>query len=92
MTRKPVDVRALVTAPDEIEVPLVRGDFFGISTAFRCFFELFLAITATLFGVILTLPKITIVLWIFFLFVFCMMLVFLLLSLVYYSKAKSRKK
>src|SRR3989442_15412225 len=44
----------MVTGPDQITVPLVRGDYMGVSNVFRVLFEVFLSITATLLGVVLS--------------------------------------
>jgi hypothetical protein len=45
-------VKATVTAPDNIEIPLVRGDHHEMRNIFRIFFEIFLAVTAMWGGVV----------------------------------------
>jgi len=87
-----LNVKTIVTGPDEIEVPLVRADFFTTSNVFRVCFEVFLAIAGALVGVVLTVEKTTTLHWVFLLVVCLAGLAFLVLAVVYYSKAKSRKR
>jgi hypothetical protein len=48
-------VNARVTAPETIDIPLVRADVMHVSQTFRVFFEVFLALTSTLSGYIFAL-------------------------------------
>ena len=45
-------VKATVTGPDEIEIPLVRADVQRFSNIFRTLFEICLAVFSSLIGVI----------------------------------------
>ena len=53
MTR--LNVKANVTAPQEINIPLVRGDHHETSGVFRVCFEVFLSLFSTLCGYVITL-------------------------------------
>lgn len=57
-------VQANVTAPDSIEVPLVRADQLGTSNIFRVFFEIFLSLSAALIGVLLSTSEIAKLHWV----------------------------
>lgn len=52
-----IDVKANVTAPSEITIPLVRADYHAVSNVFRVFFEVFLACSSTTLGAILAMPS-----------------------------------
>ena len=52
-----INVRASVSAPEEINIPLVRADVAANCNIFRTFFEVFLALFSTIFGYALSLPK-----------------------------------
>lgn len=76
-----LDVKATITAPDEIQIPLVRADQLHTSNVFRVAFEICLAATASLLGVMLSITVITAVHWAFFSFSGGLCIVFLVLSL-----------
>lgn len=48
-------VNTRVTAPATVEVALVRADVMHVSHTFRAFFEVFLSLTSTLIGYLLSL-------------------------------------
>lgn len=52
-----INVKATVTAPDEINIPLVRADQHGVSNIFRIAFEFFLACFSAALGSVLQMPK-----------------------------------
>ena len=45
-----LDVKATITGPDEIKIPLVRADLHNTQNIFRLFFEVFLALVSGLLG------------------------------------------
>lgn len=75
-----LDVKATITAPDEITIPLVRADQLHTRNVFRVAFEVCLAVTTSLLGVMLSIPDITSLHWAFFGFSGLMACVFLALS------------
>ena len=60
-----INTKLSLNAPEEINVQLVRADKLETSDTFRLFFEIFLAISSSLLGVILSLEKISILHWLF---------------------------
>lgn len=58
-------VNAVFTAPENIEIPLVRADVMRISGIFRVCFEVALSITSTLLGYVLSLTEPTRIHWVF---------------------------
>jgi hypothetical protein len=54
-----INVKANVTAPAEINVALVRADHASVANIFRLFFEIFLALSSTILGSVLTDPSAT---------------------------------
>ena len=56
MTR--LNVRTNVTAPDEINIPLIRADFHQTSGIFRVCFEVALSLFSTLLGYVIQLQSI----------------------------------
>lgn len=77
-----------VTGPDEIEVPLVRGDYHETSGLFRTCFEVFLSISSCILGVILTIEKTTMIYWCFFGVTIFSSIAFLILTVTYNKKSK----
>lgn len=75
-----LDVKATITAPDEIQIPLVRADQLHTSNVFRVAFEVCLAVTASLLGVVLSITAVTTLHWAFFSFSGILSIVFLILS------------
>lgn len=59
-----IDVKANVTAPSQITIPLVRADYHAVSNIFRVFFEVFLACSSTTLGAILAMPSPKTIHWI----------------------------
>ncbi len=55
-----VRVKTTLTAPSEVNVSLVRADRLRTGNVFRVFFEIFLAITSSLVGVVLSVPNPTV--------------------------------
>lgn len=60
-----INTKLSLQAPEEINVPLVRADKLETSDTFRLFFEIFLAITSSLVGVVFSLDKVTSIHWAF---------------------------
>lgn len=54
-----INVKTTVTAPSEVNIPLVRADHHDTSNVFRVFFELCLAFFFCLLGNVLSIEKIT---------------------------------
>lgn len=52
-----IDIKANVIAPAEINVALVRADRASASNIFRLFFEVFLALSSTIVGAVITTPS-----------------------------------
>lgn len=55
MTR--LNIKAIVTAPEQINIPLVRADHQETSGIFRVCFEVSLSLFSTLLGYIIQLPN-----------------------------------
>jgi len=83
-----INVKTTVTAPDEINVQLVRADYLGISNVFRICFEVFLAVTSSLIGVVLTVSPVTGLHKLFLAFVSVGTLGFLVMTVLFYCKAR----
>ena len=79
-------VNAIFTAPENIEIPLVRADVMRISSIFRVCFEVALSITSTLLGYVLSLTDTTRIHWVFLTVSLIATCVFLYLS---HSQGKS---
>jgi hypothetical protein len=58
-------VNAKITAPKSIDIALVRADVMHVSTTFRVSFEVFLSLTSTLAGYLLSLQTPLPIHWIF---------------------------
>lgn len=86
-----LNVKTTVTAPDEISVQLIRADYLGISNTFRILFELFLAVTCSLLGVVLSATIVTTTQKLFLAFTGLGTASFLVLSIYYYCVAKPNK-
>ena len=52
-----INVKATVSAPSEINIPLVRADHHAMSNVFRVFFEVFLACSSTTLGAVVTMTQ-----------------------------------
>ena len=59
-----INVKATVSAPSEINIPLVRADYHATSNVFRVFFEVFLACSSATFGAIQTMPQPATIYWV----------------------------
>ncbi len=81
-----------ITAPDEIEVKLVREDFYEISNVFRTFFELGLSLTSAITGAILSLDKVSNKYYLALALSAIVTIIFLLLTKQYKTKAYSKAK
>lgn len=82
-----IDVRAIVTAPAEVTVPLIRADYAETANIFRVFFEIFLSIFASLLGYVLALSCRTAIDWIFLLVTGSAAIAFAVISFNYSRKA-----
>lgn len=60
-----LNVNAKITAPETINIPLVRADVLHVSTTFRVCFEVGLALTSALLGYVLSLKEVLPIHWIF---------------------------
>lgn len=58
-------VNAKITAPESIDIPLVRADIMHVSATFRVCFEIGLSLTSTLAGYVLSLQSVLPIHWIF---------------------------
>lgn len=59
-----INVKATVSAPAEINIPLIRADHAFTSNIFRVSFEVFLSLTSTLGGYILSLQNVAPFYWV----------------------------
>ena len=59
-----INVKTTVSAPSEINIPLVRADYHAMSNVFRVFFEVFLAGSSATFGAIQTMPQPPTIYWV----------------------------
>lgn len=76
-----LNVKANVTAPAEINIPLVRADQLHTNNVFRIVFEVCLAVFASLIGVMLSIDEPTRLHWVFVVFTGVLGGAFLLLSI-----------
>jgi hypothetical protein len=83
-----INVDAIVTAPQQITVPLIRADHAETSNIFRLCFEVFLAIFASLLGYVLALPTPTKIHWVFLAVIGLSTVAFGILSFRYSRKAR----
>ena len=83
-----IEVKANVTAPNEINIPLVRGDQHEVSGIFRVCFEVALSIFSTLFGYTLSLATLERIHWIGLAISLAAVVAFLYLSHSYGKKAR----
>lgn len=84
-----INVKATVTAPPEINIPLVRADQAHTANVFRVFFEIFLSLFSTLLGYALGLEeKATTIHWLFVIVMGLSALAFLITSSVVSRKAR----
>jgi len=75
-----LNVNATVSAPENIEIKLVRADEMHIKSIFRTCFECALSLTSTLLGYVLALQNAEQIHWIFLGVSFLATIVFLFLS------------
>ena len=47
------NVKATVSAPEEINIPLVRADLHAVANLFRVFFEIFLSFFSAILGAVM---------------------------------------
>ena len=85
------NVETTVSAPDKVEVQLVRADYYETSNIFRTCFEFALTLTSALFGSILSLNTIPNLHWIFLGVSLIATIGFLYLSQKYKTKAHKKK-
>jgi len=83
-----LDVKATVTAPSEINIPLVRGDHHEVSGIFRTCFEVALSIFSTLIGYTLSIPSLERIHWFGLVIAGGAMIAFILLSANYGKKSR----
>lgn len=86
-----INIKTTVTAPDEISVQLIRADYLGISNTFRICFELCLAVTSSILGVVLSAQTVTTTQKLFLTFAAIGTIGFLIMAIYYYNNAKSGK-
>ena len=75
-----LSVNAKITAPTEINIPLIRADVASISDIFRMFFELFMSLFFCILGFILGQVEITIFEWTTLTFTAILTIIFLVIS------------
>lgn len=89
-----LNVKTAVEGPDEIKINLVREDYLQTSNTYRIFFEVCLAVTATIFGNIIGLinddKEVPTLNWIFFGLMALGCIAFLYMTSINYRKAKSQ--
>jgi hypothetical protein len=83
-----LDVKTTVTAPNEINVPLVRGDHHEVSGIFRVCFEVALSVFSTLLGYSLSLSQLDKIHWLGLAIAGASMVAFLRLTHTYGKKAR----
>ena len=89
-----IDIKTQVEGPDEIRINLVREDYLETSNIFRIFFEVSLAIAATILGGIISLinenKPVPVLNWVFLTIMLIGSFAFILLTAKHYRKAKSQ--
>lgn len=75
--------------PDKIEVQLVRADYLETSNVFRTLFEVFLSLTFTIIGVVLSIESTKLIHILFLAVTGITTIAFLILTLNFYNKAKT---
>lgn len=83
-----INTKLNLQAPEEINVPLVRADHLETSDNFRLFFEIFLAISSSLVGVVLSSEAVTKLHWSFLVVTAVSSLAFLYMSYKYRTPEK----
>ena len=84
-----VDTQLSLSAPVEINIPLVRADHLSTSNVFRILFEMFLAISSALISVILSSNTANKIHWAFFGVTSLSSFLFLALSVWFSKRARS---
>ncbi len=84
-----INIETTVTAPDKINITLVRADHAYTTNIFRTFFEIFLVVTGVLVGHLLSLKVVENIYWLFLVTLGLSDAAFLLLS--YSFRKKSEK-
>ena len=82
------DIKATVTAPSEINIPLVRGDHHEVSGVFRICFEVSLSVFSTFLGYVLSISTLERIHWLSLSVAGLATLAFLLLSARYSWKSR----
>lgn len=80
-------IKTEIQAPDIITIKLVRHDLLGVSNNYRLFFEISLAISSALIGVILSQDDSTSIHWLFLAVMAIAAVVFAFMSFRVYDKA-----
>lgn len=83
-----IDVKTTVTAPEEIDIPLVRADYASVSNASRMLFEFFLAIFSGLVGHTASVDSRSVIHWVALAICGAAGLAFMLFSIQYGRKAR----
>ena len=83
-----IDVKTNVSAPSEINIPLIRADHASTSNVFRVFFEVFLSLFSTMLGYVLGLANRQLIHWVFLAVCGLSALAFLLLNVFYGRESK----
>lgn len=86
-----INIPTTVTAPDQIQVELVRADHVQTTSVFRTFFEVFLSATSTLFGFILSEDKVTTIHWCFFSIMSGACIAFLIMTIRLHKNSRHKK-
>ena len=50
-------IKTTVSAPSEINIPLIRADYHETANIFRVFFEIFLSLSSATLGALLVMPQ-----------------------------------
>ena len=82
-----ITVNATISAPTTIKIPLVRADHVSTSNIFRVFFEIFLSITSTTLGYVLSLSAPQAIHWVVLAIFSLATAAFLIITIVMANKA-----
>lgn len=84
-----IDVKATVTAPAEVTIPLVRADHHETSNIFRVCFEVFMSLFSGLLGYVLSLKNPEAIHFVSLTICGLAALVFLIITFIYGRKSKN---
>lgn len=86
-----INVTANISAPEEVNVVLVRSDHLEVQNIFRVFFEIFLSLTSTILGFVLSVDKKEAIHWVVLVGCGVFTITFLILSMTFARRRTSTK-